>query len=351
MAIGTPWKTIPVPVTPQLTRTGPKLTGTVQVGEGAPVTAEGTVESEADAAQHNGLAADRAWPTWHGVSAAMRGPSSGVKLLESLTLTRPVWRSEQELPTGFGNSYGTRPDCVGHRGLTGGASTPVVSNGRVYHYHYNANPKSPLAFRHLHDVAGAMGKIAKLPTDQTAIATDAHRICVDDIVVAMDAVSGRTLWRTVLPMRTPNIQTHKFRGVNPTPLLDGKDLYVIGYNYRVYKLDADTGALVWEYPDTPTQSYAPFHTTAGWPLEIPFRGNGLGSPSPALAGNTVALALDGQLIGIDRRTGKELWRAGTGDGSTRLFTITMWTSRCSSGIQSWGSACAGRKAAGRRACS
>ncbi len=65
----------------------------------------------------------------------------------------------------------------------------------------------------------------------------------DDVVVCLDAATGKTPWKTVLKDRSVNIQTHKWRGYNPTPFVADGMVFVGNCSRRFYALDAGTGRL------------------------------------------------------------------------------------------------------------
>jgi len=109
-----------------------------------------------------------------------------------------------------------------------------------------------------------------------------------DVVVCLDANTGKTLWKTAFPGREYGF------GTSSTPCVyDGK-VYAVGGN-GMYCLDAATGAEIWKVPSV---------------------GNELSS-SPTIVGGVLVVST-GTLKGFDPATGKELWacvQAGTGNGN------------------------------------
>ncbi|MEI6232957.1 MAG: PQQ-binding-like beta-propeller repeat protein [Planctomycetota bacterium] len=282
---------------------GADVTGTLAAGGGKPVDAKGVLMTEAELAKTNALAAGKEWPSWQGVDASVRGPASGVELIDSLVRARPVWRSEAVLPVAFGNAADFRYALrAAAQGTCGGASSPVVSSGRVFQYYYQPNGTL--------DEKAAETTLASAKQPLTEFqknwVKDMYRDAADDVIVSLDASTGRLLWRTTLPQRTLNLQTHKHRGVNPTPLADGEALYVASYAGRVYRLDAKTGALIWEYPEAATQPYSGARGQGG------SGGVPVGCASPIRIGATLAVTIKDQLIGIDMANGKALWKTAAG---------------------------------------
>jgi len=109
-----------------------------------------------------------------------------------------------------------------------------------------------------------------------------------DVVVCLDANTGKTLWKTAFPGREYGF------GSSSTPCVyDGK-VYAVGGN-GMYCLDAATGAEIWKVPSV---------------------GNELSS-SPTIVAGVLAVST-GTLKGFDPANGKELWacpQAGTGNGN------------------------------------
>ncbi len=109
-----------------------------------------------------------------------------------------------------------------------------------------------------------------------------------DVVVCLDANTGKTLWKTNFPGREYGY------GTSSTPCVyDGK-VYAVGGN-GMYCLDAATGREIWK---------------------VPSLGNELSS-SPTVI-NGVLVVCTGVLKGFDPATGKEMWacpKAGNGNGN------------------------------------
>jgi outer membrane protein assembly factor BamB len=197
------------------------------------------------------------------------------------------------------------------QGAGGGASSPVVADGRVFLYFYQ--PAGPIGDALSDRSSGFVDGTKNMADWQKELFKDMYRVSADDVIIAMDAATGKSLWRTVMPLRTPNIQAHKFRGANPTPLVAGNAVYVLTYAGRVYRLNVATGALAWEYPNTPTKPLV---------VDGKTRGTDVHCASPVLIGQTLGITMGGQLIAIDAETGKERWRKPT-NGGTRLYAWNM----------------------------
>ena len=63
--------------------TGATVAGTVTVNEWKPTGAKGVLVTETALSKANALPPGKDWPAWQGVDASVRGPASGVALVES----------------------------------------------------------------------------------------------------------------------------------------------------------------------------------------------------------------------------------------------------------------------------
>ncbi len=115
-------------------------------------------------------------------------------------------------------------------------------------------------------------------------------------VLCLNRADGKILWKTDVPSKLP--EENKIRDghgyASSTPVSDGQSVFVFFGKSGVFSLDL-AGKIQW-------------HAEVGDGL------NGWGSAaSPILHGNLViinASVESGSLIALDKRTGKEVWRAG-----------------------------------------
>jgi hypothetical protein len=307
---------------------GAKLSGTYELAMGqsnyksGKGTASGVLDKAAPAA--DAIPPQASWASFWGTSGDMSAQNQPA-LIEDLAQARPVWRSEAHVPTGYGNApdsrYFTRALITGNGG---GGSSPVVAGGVVYMYFYVPSDqaevltKNPYWERTFKDEADFKKQMAAMNanTRETNWVLGHFRACADDHVVALDGATGATRWRTVLPQRSPNIQTHKHRGTSGVPLVAGSAIYVPNLASRLYALDAATGQLRWEVPafdgSAKTQDI----------------NAGPHNPSPFLIGENLIWARGGQVYALDAASGKEKWKSPGGytmrwstGGSERLITL------------------------------
>lgn len=248
------------------------------------------------------------WPHYYGAGFRLAGPPGESTLIDDLARARPVWKSEAYIPTAYGSAPDNRyPDRAGRAGNGGGASSPVVAEGRVYQFFYY--PRGPVGqsrayienfiqrpFTSESDLlAKARELFPKREVQQQAVLNH-FRTQADEVLVCLDASTGQTLWRTTFPQRGNNYQTHKHRGHFPTPLVAKGVVYQPGTTGRLYAVDAITGQLRWEYPDDKPQAHM---TTDG--------GINSNAPSPVHLDGVVAYAASGRVYGVDAQSGSKRW--------------------------------------------
>jgi outer membrane protein assembly factor BamB len=147
----------------------------------------------------------------------------------------------------------------------------------------------------------------------------------DDVVICLDAESGQTLWKAVLPGEPTG------RTSSSTPAVVGDQVYALG-STRAYRINAVDGSLVWSVPLV-TKGPASSPLVAGdrmvicdghlralstkdgsqvWAHKTIKSQNG----SPALSGKVVIINSKKKLHGVDLRSGEIRWEIKGGGDST-----------------------------------
>jgi outer membrane protein assembly factor BamB len=149
------------------------------------------------------------WPAIHGPNGNFTAPRAGLRLVDDLSKARKVWESEYS-DIGVGKC-GRRPlsvvrelgDPTIHEG---GFSSPIVAEGTVFVAHYR--PSGDVRF----ETTGFR---------LTPFAEATRTVLADDLVVAIDAETGKTRWVAAQKGQGLNIQMGKRGGWGPTPVYHG----------------------------------------------------------------------------------------------------------------------------------
>jgi outer membrane protein assembly factor BamB len=184
-----------------------------------------------------------------------------------------------------------------------------------------------------------------------------------EIVTAIDLASGKTLWQQQYNAAYQKNQyaVKMGKGPNATPLVTGGRVFTLGATGILSAWDAATGKKLWEQNYTKQVDFSKlFCGTAASPVlahglvvvqvgsdihggrmlgldpatgttKWEWKGPGPGYASPILmtVGNTSQLVAmtDQSIVGIDARTGRELWSAPFPDEWHENIATPVWTGR------------------------
>ena len=139
-----------------------------------------------------------------------------------------------------------------------------------------------------------------------------HRVKTEEVVEAMEAATGKPLWRHGYPSQFIDPFGYN-NGPRCTPLLTSNRCYTFGAEGRLVCLDLKSGKLVWERD-----------TAREW--EIPPAFFGVGS-TPLLEGDRLMVMVGGQtnagVVALDAATGRTLWES-VGKKNWDGVTTTGW---------------------------
>ena len=196
------------------------------------------------------LAADRDWPMWSGPTANWLASPDEKGLLADLNKAKLLWKSEDKACGGvrgqsrrYGNQIGKIPSA-------GGAS-PIVYRDKVYFYFLD--PKGAVASQ----IGGGEDLRAKAEeylADPKVVSQgftkekflDLWRIEANDVVLCLDANTGKTLWKKTFPEGLYHHDWGKPRNANNTPAAGDGKIFFYSSMGVLRALDAETGDLVWE---------------------------------------------------------------------------------------------------------
>jgi outer membrane protein assembly factor BamB len=186
------------------------------------------------------------WTQWGGPTRDFMVPSTGLANTWPATGPRRLW---------------SRPFGEGH-------SMVLAEAGRLYSMYRPASPER--------------GRFAQV-----------------EVVAALDAATGKTLWEHRYPSPTDGINYTEGAGPHATPLLHGHRLYVVGSRREFFALDTHSGKVLWSHD---------FMKEYG----APDIDRGMAN-SPLLYHNTILVPIGGkgQAVGaFHPDTGALVWKGG-----------------------------------------
>jgi outer membrane protein assembly factor BamB len=270
-----------------------RATGAAQSGPKG--TLKGRILGEAELKKElPALPEKAAYPCWRNTGSGL-GFETGAQLVSDPSKVRVLWKSEDLIPPGYheGINFGTKP-C----GIQSGHASPILAEGKVFLNYFTGS-----AGHAGDDKAGYEEFIQKsdyIPNEQ--VAKKIARLA-DQIMVCLDAQTGRTLWKFVAKEDGPNVSRggsdsrHKLCGPSSkaashlTSCYGAGKVFFKGTGGVIYCLDAKTGAQAWKDGayDKAAKSY------------------GAATDTCQFADGVMATGKGGGLTGFDATSGKELW--------------------------------------------
>ena len=285
-------------------------------GDGKSVSGKvsGFVRTEAQlAALQQGFAAGADWPTWAGPNGGLRATPTGVALVDDLAKARLIWRSEETTPQGPGSLYTMRSpgDALTSR-TGGGGSSPIVADGRVFLNYYEPNAASGLTITDFgileklwnQKVTAGEWTVTPMPN----LTREKLYPRADQVMLCIDAMTGKTLWKTVIPNAGINNQSHKTGPMNCTAYAGGGRVMAMDNGGRLNAMDARTGQFLWSAKLTDAKP-----STRGFNQAV-----------TEIGGVVIAGDQGSTLVGIESATGKTLWTIPEGTYSTSAMAVP-WT--------------------------
>lgn len=121
----------------------------------------------------------------------------------------------------------------------------------------------------------------------------------EEIVAALDAATGKTIWEFKYPAPTAGIQFDQGLGPHSTPLIVGNRVYAMSSRSELFALDKATGKRLWSH-DLVKEFNAPL-TARGY------------SGSPLLYNGTIIVTMGGPnqaVAAFNQDSGKLVWKGG-----------------------------------------
>ena len=276
-------------------------------------TITGHLQSEAQMAAANPLDPSLDFSSYLGPFSDWSVRKQKVKLVDDLRNAHLLWKSELTPPG--------RPEASHQEGISGGGFSPILYDGKIYQYYLR--PAGP----HLDSQASVP------PTDGSRHLIDRWRIAADDYLLCLDARTGRTLWRTRLPLWGFNYAHMSKSGGNMTPCAGDGKIFTLSSTLRLSAFDANTGDMLWHTDIGPRHRYLESQKRKAIASETHYSGW-------VRDHNSAPLFVDGVLVvsnfnkfgyggghaailGFDSQTGKKLWEV-KGPGGPNAIPAT-WT--------------------------
>ena len=216
------------------------------------------------------------WPGYTGPDGTYADQSK-VPILDDLSRAKLLWISEHE-DLGYGKTSSGRGHAYGGKSHPSGSVCPIVAGGLVIAGYFN--PK--------------------------------NNVVADDIILALDAATGKTKWKQVYPGKGYNLTASKHVKYGPTLTAANGKVFHLGSGGRIYCVELATGKPLWE---SQLGDYPEYYKTEA--AKIPVTDDiiqGAGGLGRALymplivIGGVLMVPCETGLFAYDTATGKELWK-------------------------------------------
>ena len=259
----------------------------------------GSVRTDEDflgAASSPRPAAQADWPSYLGPNGNF-SESSRTGLLDDVSQARLVWMSEERrIGHAKAASWYGRDDRMYGDLPPGGAASLIVAGGLVIaSYHVPSGEVWDTFVEELHQKGGREFQRHK------------WLIEADDVVLAVDAATGRTRWKQIFARKGMNHGGGKRPRSGMTPMAAGGRVFAVGTTGRLYALALDSGKVLWEGTIGPRHAELEKLKAKGLAerrIHAAHLLNGL------LVADGVLVVPDGAsgLGGVDLEGGKRLWQ-------------------------------------------
>ena len=288
---------------------------------------DGIVKSEADLEREQAFADGADWPSYRGPFINYIATPTDAELVEDLHDARLVWKSEAFIPGAPGRSGGMFRKALGvpTTPVTGGGATPIFAQTpegpRIYlRYFY---PSGEVV-----DAKAEAQLIEKFGPNFNN--RDKIRVAADDLMLCVDAVTGKTLWKTTLRDAGLNYQDHKGSQNNLAAVYhdDGGEgrVFMIGSTMRLYALNAATGEVLWQNDLGPRHRQLEEMKAKGLAARN-YQGRAqsrdFGAAPLMVAKVLVTPDVNNDLLGFNPETGELMWRLT--EGAARDAQPSRWT--------------------------
>jgi len=263
------------------------------------------------------------WPAMQGPHGNYRVSQTGAELVDDLSQARLIWESDTRdfgrAKHTTGSFKGKTPqdraqkirDILGPdpKATPGGWAAPIIAEGKVFATTFKPTGK-------LYDVQiyPANEEERKNPTSARA------HLEADDMVIALDAKTGKTLWRASEPGGFV-WGVGKRMGFQVAPVYHGSTIFSMGTTGRLFAYQASNGKKLWQTePEQKMMEERKKHLARSSVLQA--SANYGWVQSLVFAGNTLVIPRQTILLGLDPATGMRKWELPK--VISRWNTPTVW---------------------------
>ena len=226
------------------------------------------------------------------------GFESGVTLVTDPGQARVAWKSEDLVPPPYHEGINLGPSPLS---IQSGHASPVLADGRVFIHYFVGSGTSVDEAKLKRMIEGRVDRPdpKRIANFAPAMLRKKTSIPADQVVLAVDAGTGATLWKTVYRDDGPNITgSSDIHGSEKsashlTPCVADGRVFARSTGGGVYCLDAATGKEIWRT--------GPWKSAVKGPVSAP-------CDSMQVAGGVVAFAMGSNLRGLDAATGTQRWQ-------------------------------------------
>ena len=193
------------------------------------------------------LSAQADWPMWlRDTTGAARDADAAITRPEA---AEQLWTSEAVIPPGR-VADSRRAASNQESPHSGGFASPIVGDGVIYQFHYRPSGgvyDSNVVKKRLKTTQEALR--AQRPAEQKGNLVFGHErwlVGGTDVLTAIDADTGKTLWQTDLGDQGINWNMFSKGGPLNTPAYADGRVFVVGTAGDLYAVNAKTGALLWQ---------------------------------------------------------------------------------------------------------
>jgi len=187
------------------------------------------------------------WPQANGPHGNFTPQQTEAELLDDASQAKQVWLSEEsDLGYAKGSVSGYLKNLAVWPGHPGSASGPIVADGLLFVTSFR--PSGEPWAENLPQYQNHDNRTANKPFDQEQLARLRQnlRILADDLTVAIDLETGKTVWKAVEEGKGLNRYMGKRQGFNVAPTYHDGTLFSMGTTGLVYAYNARTGDKIWE---------------------------------------------------------------------------------------------------------